>query len=36
VLVEMWFMYTHDDLILLVTDLFILGSVIGLGNFGGV
>jgi hypothetical protein len=36
VLVEMWFMYTRDGLILLGTDMFILGSIIGLGNFGGV
>jgi len=36
VLVEMWFMYTHDGLIFLGTELFILGSEIGPGNFGGV
>jgi hypothetical protein len=36
VLVKMWFMYTRDGLIFLGTDMFILGSIIGLGNFGGV
>ncbi len=35
-LVEMWFMYTRDGLILLGTELFNLGSKIGPGNFGGV
>jgi len=36
VLVEMWFVYTRNGLIFLGTDMFILGSKIGLGNFGGV